>query len=173
MEHQPQSSSLSIVRLCPPRGLIRRLRAGVNAVQGTNREDLPPGGLWIEDHGRFLLEEAEALRQALGRGVKLPGAHGVPRVLSLAGKIVTESRGEITAPLIVRMTRGELAGVDITQEELGMLPRAVQCALLEALLQAMEEVLRDLEEAARAEHLASAWLAGRSVCRKARACWPG
>ncbi len=152
---------MSYARLCPPRGLIRSLRAGIQAVRSVPLEELPPGGVWMEDHGNYLLEEAETLRRALGRGIKLPGTHGTPRALTLARQIIIEGQGDVTAAGIVRTVRREIKDAEITQEELGMLPRAVQRALFEALLDALEGVSRDIEEEKRASQLAAGWRAGR------------
>ena len=152
----------SYARLRPPKGLCRLLRAAVRAVREVPMEELSPGEGWIERHGAYLMEEAEALRRALGRGVRLPGSHGVPRALTLARKIVLDGQGDVTAAGIVRTVHREMGEAEITQEELGMLPQAVRCALFEALLQAMDSVGRDMEEEKRARRLAAEWREGRN-----------
>ena len=53
------------VRLRSPRGLEKRICRAAAALRRIPREELPPAGAWIEDHARFLLGEADALRRAL------------------------------------------------------------------------------------------------------------
>lgn len=58
-------SPLTQTALRPPRRLLRSLRMAADAVRRIPREELSPAGMWVEDHARFLLGEADALRRAL------------------------------------------------------------------------------------------------------------
>ena len=65
------SGFLSLYPLRLPRRLYAAIRKGEAAARALPREDLSPAALWLEDHARFLAEEA----QALGRQLQHPGAH--------------------------------------------------------------------------------------------------
>ena len=155
MDHPfvPFFSSGARSRLCPPAGLLRRIRGAEKALRQVPREDLSPAGCWIEDHARFLTEEAEEVQSALRFSPYLPAVGGVPRVLILARDIVRAEDGALSAALILRLAREKAGDAEWTQAEWGLLPRALACALFERL---MDTLLLCEKEFARCR-LARAW----------------
>ena len=137
-----------------------RIRKARQAACSIPREDLSPSGIWVEDHALYLLEESEALGQALKRAPRLPGRAGVPRLLGWAREICREGAGEIIAPLIVRVIQREAEDTEITEEELSLLPRALACALFERLLEPLESCIREKDQRARALAWARRFSAG-------------
>ena len=90
MDHA--SSPLSLIALLPPARISARIRRAHAACRRVPREELSPAGMWIEDHARFLLQEALRLREALKNAPRLPGSGGANDMGSGAGKIVIISR---------------------------------------------------------------------------------
>ena len=156
MEHSIlfSDSSLSKAHLHAPRHLIRALKGAHQALRTLPRESLSPAAQWVEDHGRFLLGEMDALRFSLRRSPLLPAREGTPRLLSFARKTVEEGKGEITLPLILRSAREYFSEQEITQREIALLSSALSCALFERLL----PVLSACREEARLYRKAGEWL---------------
>jgi len=153
------ASALTYASLRAPARLLSSIQNASGALRSIPREDLSPAGLWMEDHARFLLGEADALRRALKNAPRLPGGHREPRILSLARLICREGKGEISAPLILRTARHFFADAEITQAELHYLSSALAVALFEKLapvfsacqeekrrLLSARKWIRDLEE---------------------------
>ncbi len=138
-------------RLRPARGLTGLVRRAARAAAHAPREALSPSGVWIEDHARFLLDEAERLFRDARRSPRLPARGGVPRALLWAREICRAGEGEVTAALILRTVREALSGAEITQRELDALPAALSCALFEKLSPLLEECCREGELQRRAE----------------------
>ena len=134
MDHSPFPlfSAASRARLRPDRGLLRRVRRAVAAARRIPREELSPAGVWIEDHARFLLEEADALRLALRPAPRLPGDQGAARVLRLAREICRAEEGKVEEALILRVSREFFKEQEPTLRELYHLPQALSIALFEA-----------------------------------------
>ena len=107
MHSSSQRSSLfaSQAALRPLHGLCAKILRAGKAVRALPREELSPAGVWLEDHARFLAEEAEALRLTLRSCPRLPAQGRTPRVLLLARFICVQGEGEVTAPLILRAAR--------------------------------------------------------------------
>ena len=135
MDHAVSSgaSALNHAFLRSPTHLLSSIRSAFKALRAIPREDLSPAGLWMEDHARFLLGEADVLRRTLKQAPRLPGNQREPRILSLARLICREGKGEIAAPLILRTARHFFADEEITQAELHYLPSALAVALFEEL----------------------------------------
>ena len=123
MDHSPFPlfSAASRARLRPDRGLLRRVRRAVAAARRIPREELSPAGVWIEDHARFLLEEADALRLALRPAPRLPGGQGAARVLRLAREICRAEEGKVEEALILWEPRIRDVEVRATRAEAGRL----------------------------------------------------
>ena len=102
--------SVSFARLRARKGLCRRIRQTVKTLGALPREEVSPAGIWILDHGQFLLGEAETLQRESRRGPLLPAMDGEARILRLARQIVSMEDGEVTAPLILRAARAFFAG---------------------------------------------------------------
>ena len=131
-QRSPLFASQAALRPLP--GLCAKILRAGKAVRALPREELSPAGVWLEDHARFLAEEAEALRLALRSCPRLPAQGRTPRVLLLARFICVQGEGEVTAPLILRAAREYLGDEEITERELCFLPAALRLALFEALL---------------------------------------
>ena len=78
------SSFSGYMRLRPGPGLRDRVRRAAQAAADTPRDALSPAGIWIEDHARFLLDEAERLIRDTRFSPRLPACGGTPRALRWA-----------------------------------------------------------------------------------------
>ena len=125
-----------------PKGLIKKMHQAEECIRRIPREDLSPAGQWLEDHARFLLEEAGALKARLCPAPRLPGRK-IPRLLSLARAITKECDYELSAPLILRHARHFISDQEISQIELHFLPDALAIALFEQLDQALSACIRE------------------------------
>ena len=91
------SSFSGYMRLRPGPGLRDRVRRAAQAAADTPRDALSPAGIWIEDHARFLLDEAERLIRDTRFSPRLPACGGTPRALRWAREICRRGEGEIYA----------------------------------------------------------------------------
>ncbi len=154
--------SLASARLRAVKGLRRRIQKTVKTLGRMPREEVSPAGIWILDHGRFLLGEAETLARETRRGPRLPALRGEARILRLARKIVSAGEGEVTAPGILRAAREFFGDEEPVQEELYRLPAALSLALLEEIDVLLESCLREAEKAAAARRWAARFAAGKA-----------
>ena len=148
------SSFSGYARLRTVPALAERIRRAARAVSGIPREALPPAGEWIEDHARFLLDEADALYRTLRFSPRLPAVDGVPRIMLLARDICRAGEGDITAALILRTAKEAYGKDEATQAELDMLKTALTCALFEELSHVLDACLREREM----RRLAAVWV---------------
>ena len=154
-QHFPDvSSRFSRAPLRPDRAMPALIRKTEGALRAVPREELSPAGMWAEDHARLLMDEAEALIRTLGRGKRLPGAAGVPRLLTAARRVLAEGEGAVSAALILRGMRPEGDDPEWTEEELALLRPALLCALMERIREALEACCREVALYARAEQTA-------------------
>ncbi|MBQ4075114.1 MAG: hypothetical protein IJD39_07930 [Clostridia bacterium] len=140
----------AMARLCFPKGLIRKIYQAEECIRRIPREDLSPAGLWLEDHARFLLEEAGALKARLRPAPRLPGKK-TSRLLSLARAIIRECNYDISAPLILRHARHLTGDQEMEERELHFLPAALSIALFEQLEGVLSACIREEDVQRRAE----------------------
>lgn len=144
-------------RLIPPKGMSRMIRRTCGALRVYAREDLPPAGVWAEDHARFLMDEAEALERDSRRWPRLPEENGAPRLRRAAGRIA--EAGEISAPLILLLMREENEKQAWTEAELALMRPALSCALMEEIRAALTDLSREAAAYVRAGEQARAFAA--------------
>ena len=149
MDHA--SSPLSLIALLPPARISARIRRAHAACRRVPREELSPAGMWIEDHARFLLQEALRLREALKNAPRLPGSGGQPRVARLAQEICREGSDQVSAAAILRISRAFFADAEPAQQELCMLRDALACALLDRLGPVLHACMEEAERRRQAE----------------------
>lgn len=155
------SSFSGYMRLRPGPGLRDRVRRAAQAAADTPRDALSPAGIWIEDHARFLLDEAERLIRDTRFSPRLPACGGTPRALRWAREICRRGEGEISASLILRVVREAPDGAEITQRELHALPAALSCAVFESLSPLLEGCCRESDLQRKAEAWAGEIAAGK------------
>ena len=146
-------------RLRGPWGMARRVRRTAQALRRVPREDISPASRWVEDHARLLLDSADALNRNLRFSPKVPAWQGTPRILALARRAVKEE--ELTAGLLVRFFREALGDEALTQEEIGLLPQAISCALLEELSELLDTCIQEPDGYAQARNWAAALAKGQ------------
>lgn len=149
MDHA--SSPLSLIALLPPARISARIRRAHAACRRVPREELSPAGMWIEDHARFLLQEALRLREALKNAPRLPGSGGQPRMARLAQEICREGSDQVSAAAILRISRAFFADGEPAQQELCMLRDALACALLDRLGPVLHACMEEAERRRQAE----------------------
>ena len=131
-------------RLKAPKGLTQRLQQALCAIRSIPRDQVSPSGRWIEDHGRFLLGQAQALKSSVRALPSLPGRKGEPRVMALA-RLLLSAQEALTPAYILRQCRAALGEQEITQEELNALPIAIRAALMEQLAEPVSTCIREAE----------------------------
>jgi len=155
------SGFLSLYPLRLPRRLYAAIRKGEAAARALPREDLSPAALWLEDHARFLAEEAQALGRQLRKRPRLPGREGTPRILLLARYICSREQ-PLTEGLILSCARAFLDGQEITARELHYLPAALTLALMEELKAIISLCIRETRVFHQADRWAREMIAGKS-----------
>ena len=155
------ASAAAFARLRPIGGLERRILKTLRALQTLPREELPPGGGWIMDHGALLLGEAESLRRALRTAPPLPALGKTPRVLELARQIAKAEEG-LSPALILREAKAFFSGDEPMQRELHCLPSALALAIFEQADDCLSFCLRAAEHQRRAAAWARRFAAGRT-----------
>ena len=83
-------------KLAIPRGMLRRLRRDVSALNRHDRDELLPAAQWLGDNGRFLQETVVATQRELKAAPSLPkDESGELLVMRLAGELLGHSNAEL------------------------------------------------------------------------------